>query len=140
MGAHHDQLRLIADMLFGAGANAAAPGTWYVGASTTTPNKDGTGATEPSGGGYGRVPLTNNTTNWPAATTSASGDTTKVNAVKATFPNPTGNWGVITHLLIFAAASGGTPRFSKELDQPISARAGNTPVEFDAGAIVLPFS
>jgi hypothetical protein len=119
MGAVDTQEVLIANSQFGGGATTWAPATWYVGLSTTTPNEDGTGFTEPVGGSYARVAVTNNTTNWPAATTS-SGVTSKANGTVIQFTNPTGT-------------------YFNPLDASISPKSGNSPVQFDVGALVLFF-
>lgn len=136
MGAVDVAERNIADSQFGGGATTWAPATWYAGLSTTTPADDGTSFTEPAGGAYARVALTNNSTNFPAATTSG-GITTKVNGVAITFPNPTGNWGLLTYVGFFTASSGGTPQYWFKLDAGITAQNGNTPVQFDIGQLVM---
>lgn len=136
MGASNDRERAIADSQFGGGATSWAPATWYLGLSTTQPNDDGTGFTEPVGLGYARVAITNNATNFPAATTVA-GDTQKTNGTKFTFPNPTGAWGAAAHYGFFLTATGGTPQYSNPLDAPITIRAGNTPVEFDINQLIM---
>lgn len=130
MGAKYDELRTIADSRFGSGS----PSIWYIGISTTPSNADGTGFTEPVGGSYARVAVTNNGTNFPNAATVA-GVTEKVTGAKITFPNPTGNWGTVVEWGAFTASSGGTPRYTNPLDSPINPRNGNTPVEFDIGAL-----
>lgn len=129
MGASDARERQVLDALFGSGS----PATWYWGLSTTQPNDDGSGFTEPVGGSYARVAYTNNTTNFPAATTT-SGRTVKKNGTKVTWPNPTGSWGLIGFYGLFTALSGGTPDFTNPLDTPISPRSGNTPVELDVNA------
>jgi hypothetical protein len=136
MGAHDARERTIADSQFGGGSTTWAPATWYLGLSTTAPNDDGTGFTEPTGGSYARVAVTNNSTNFPAAST-VSGITTKANGAKFTFTDPTGNWGQIGWYGWFTASSGGTPQYSNPLDAPITVRNGNTPVEFDIGQLVM---
>lgn len=139
MGATDARERTIADSQFGAGSTTYSPATWYLGLSTTTPNDDGSNFTEPTGGSYARVAVTNNSTNFPAASTS-SGTTTKVNGTDITFTDPTGSWGAITHWGWFTASSGGTPEFFGALDTTITVGNGNTPVEFVAGALVMPFA
>lgn len=138
MGASDSRERAIADSQFGGGATTWAPATWYLGLSTTAPNEDGTGFTEPVGGSYARVACTNNSTNFPAATTSA-GVTTKKNGAKFTFANPTGTWGLLGWWGMFTASSGGTPEYSNPLDTPITVQSGNTPVEFDVAQLVMQF-
>jgi hypothetical protein len=139
LGAHDSRERAIADSQFGGGATSWAPATWYIGLSTTAPNDDGSGFTEPVGSSYARVAVTNNVANWPAATTVA-GETTKQNGAKITYPNPTGAWGQLAYWGAFLTSTGGTPEYSNPLDAPISPRAGNSPVEFDVGQLVLPWS
>jgi hypothetical protein len=82
--------------------------------------------------------MVNNATNWPAATT-VSGITTKLNGVAITFPNPTGNWGLIICWGAFVASSGGTPEFFNPLDTGITPQNGNTPVQFGIGQLILPW-
>lgn len=134
-GACDDEERTLADLRFGSGS----PATWYLGLSTTVPNDDGSNFTEPTIGSlaYARVAITNNATNWPAASTSA-GNTTKANGAAFTFPNPTGYWGnaPIVGYGFFLASSGGTPRYVYEMESPVMAKSGYSPVQFDIGAIV----
>lgn len=134
MGATQSRARAIADSQFGSGS----PATWYLGLSTTQPNADGSGFTEPVGGSYGRVAITNNSTNFPAAAT-ASGVTSKKNGAKFTFPNPTGNWGTVGWYGFFTASSGGQPEYHNPLDATISPKSGNTPVEFDVSQLSMVF-
>lgn len=138
MGATDSRERAIADSQFGGGATTWAPATWFLGASTTTPATDGSGFTEPVGGSYGRISLTNNATNFPAASTSA-GTTTKANGTAFTFANPTGNWGLLTYIGFFVATSGGTPEYFFKLDANITVQSGNTPVQFDIGQLIMTF-
>lgn len=83
------------------------PTNIYVGLSTTACNVDGTGITEVSGGGYARVAIPNNSTNW---TTPASKQVKNVNTV--TFNTATANWntyvasGGILYAVFFESASG----------------------------------
>jgi hypothetical protein len=91
------------DHVWGAAAYTA-PTDIYVGLSTTAPADDGTNITEPSGGnGYARVQVTNNLTNWPAASGGA-----KSNGTAVAFPTATGSWGTVTHMFFSDAASGGS--------------------------------
>lgn len=136
IGASDSREQVVANSQFGGGASTWAPATWYLGLSTTTPNDDGTGFGEPTGGSYARVAITNNATNFPAASTT-DGVTTKRNGAKFTFPNPTGTWGIISHYGFFLAATGGTPEYTNPLDTSITVRNGNTPVEFDVQQLSL---
>lgn len=136
IGATDARERAIADSQFGGGATSWAPATWYLGLSTSTPNDDGTNFTEPVGGSYARVAVTNNDTNFPAAVTT-SGVTTKSNGAAFTFVDPTGDWGLITHYGWFTAVSGGTPEYHNPLDASITVQNGNSPVEFAAGNLIM---
>lgn len=132
MGAQNARERTVLDREFG----SATPATWFLGLSTTAPNDDGTNFTEPVGGSYARVSVTNNATNFPAAAT-VSGETTKTNGAKFTFVNPTGFWGVAVYWGLFTTLTGGTPEYSGALDASITIRSGNTPVEFDIGQWII---
>ncbi len=85
----------ILDHVFGAATYTPTP-TIHVGLSTTTPNDDGTNVTEPAGGSYARVAVTNNLTNWPAA----SGGQ-KSNGTVITFPTATASWGTATYVVLY---------------------------------------
>jgi hypothetical protein len=97
------------------GATAAAgtgPATLYVALLTAAPSDTG-GGTEVTGGSYARVAVTSTLTAWAgtqsAGSTTASSGTggqTSNNAA-ITFPAPTANWGVCTHLGIYDAATTG---------------------------------
>ena len=84
----------ILDHVF-AGAAYTAPSTKYLGLFTAAPGETG-GGTELSGSGYTRKSIAFSTS---GATTSNSG------AVE--FPTATGNWGTVTHVGVFDAATSG---------------------------------
>jgi hypothetical protein len=138
LGATDARERVIADGQFGGGASTWSPTNWFLALSTTTPATDGSGFTEPVGGSYARPSITNNATNFPAASTS-SGTTTKTNGTTFAFANPTGNWGLITYFGFFTAITGGTPEYWFKLDANITVQSGNTPVQFDAGGLIMTF-
>lgn len=115
----------ILDYLFGSGS----PATLYVGLYTASPNADGTGGTEVTGGSYARKAVTNDATEWPAA---AGG--VKSNANPVTFVTATANWGSIGDAGIFAALSGGTPKYFGPLD---TARTVNNGDAFSFAATQL---
>lgn len=71
------------------------PTTYYVLLSTTTISSTGTGATEPSGGAYARVAVTNNKTNFSAASSN-----TLSNATAITFTESSASWGTITYIAL----------------------------------------
>lgn len=138
MGATDAREVLIANSQFGGGATTWAPANWYLGLSTAIPNDDGSGFTEPVGGAYARVTVINNATNFPTATT-VSGVTTKTNGTAFTFTTPTGLWGQIVWYGWFTALTGGLPEYINELDDPITVNSGNTPVQFAASTMIMPW-
>lgn len=82
-------------------ASYSAPANTHIALFTVTPSDSG-GGTEVSGGSYARVSVTNNATNWPAASGGA-----KSNGTAITFASPSANWGTIVAFGIFDASSGG---------------------------------
>ena len=101
MGSFADFLELeLLDHVFGAAAYTA-PATLYAALYTATPSDTG-GGTEVTGGSYARVAVTNNATNFPAASAGA-----KANGTAITFPSPTANWGVVVAFALLDAASAG---------------------------------
>lgn len=84
----------VLDAIYGNTA-VAPPATIYVALSTTTPTQAGGNVTEPGAGAYARVAMTNNTTNWPGATT--ADPAVKGNGTAVTFPQATASWGTVTH-------------------------------------------
>jgi hypothetical protein len=139
VSAKNSRLLVIADAQFGAGATGSAPGTWHLGLSKTVSAGDGTGFTEPVGGAYARAAVTNNATNFPAATVSSTGLVVKVNGVAIAFPSPTADWGQLVEFGWFLAATGGNPEWSFPLDSPITPRSGVPTVEVPIGLLLMPF-
>lgn len=95
----------ILDHILG-GGDYSRPATVWIGLWTAALDDTSTGssANEVSGGSYARVSMTNNPTNWPAA----SGTTaTKSNGTAITFPQATASWGTVTHFGIIDASTAG---------------------------------
>jgi hypothetical protein len=126
----------VLDSRFGNGAAAVtnAPATYYLALSTTTPDSDGNNLTEPSGGGYARVAMTNNSTTFDAAQQDQ-----KWNAIVLTFPTATTDWGLCTHFALYDVATGGTPRVWGDLTNAQDIAIGIAP-SFPVGAIVITVS
>jgi hypothetical protein len=103
------------------GRSFAAPTQLWVGLFTAAPSDAG-GGTEVTGGSYARATRgVNSDTAWeatqggtPAAASSGTSGATQ-NPAAITFPAPTANWGVITHIAIFDAVSGGNMLFQGAL-------------------------
>jgi hypothetical protein len=96
----------ILDHMLG-GPDYVRPATVYVALFTVAPTADaGTGGTEVSVGAYARVAVTNDATNFPAATGGV-----KSNGTVITFPTATAPWGTIVAFGIYDAASAGNLLF-----------------------------
>jgi hypothetical protein len=74
------------DLILGATA-FTAPTTVYLALFTQSPTAAGVVTHEATGSGYARATVTNNTTNWPAASSGV-----KQNGTAITFPTATGDW------------------------------------------------
>lgn len=98
LGNHYGQIVL--DDILGSGS----PATWYAALMTANPTDTG-GGTEvsTSGTGYARVALTNNTTNFPNASSSAVMTT----GTTIDFGTATGSWGTIVGIAFYDASSAG---------------------------------
>jgi len=116
------------------------PATIFVGLYTAAPSDAG-GGTEVTGGSYVRVQVGPSDTDWdatqggtPAAASSGTGGAT-ANAAAITFPAPSANWGVITHMGIFDASSAGNLLFWKALTTPKTVNNGDPAPSFATGAL-----
>lgn len=90
---------VVLNMMYGSGN----PATIYAALCTSTLSADSSTFTEVSGTGYSRVAITNNATNWPAASSSQ-----KKNGTRITFPaTGAGGWGTVRGLAFFDAYTGG---------------------------------
>lgn len=83
------------------GGDYTRPATVYVALFTAAPTDAG-GGTEVTGGSYARVAVTNNATNWPAASGGA-----KSNGTDIAFAEATADWGNIAAFGIFDAITSG---------------------------------
>lgn len=90
---------LVAGNVFGSKTTPAIPSTYYIGLSTSAPDEDGTGATEPSSSaGYARVAISN-------LGDPVNGEVSNEQAIS--FNESTSSWGTITHYVIYDAATSG---------------------------------
>lgn len=102
MGSFADYLENeLLDHVFG-GGDYTRPATVYIALSTTTITDAGGNMTEPSGGAYARAAVTNNATNWPAASGGA-----KSNGTAITFATATASWGTVIDFAIMDASTSG---------------------------------
>lgn len=82
------------------------PATLYIGLSSTTPNEDETGITEPPTGGYARIATV--AADWGPSTD--ADPSVKTTTVAKVFAVATGDWSGganMTHFLLFDAISAG---------------------------------
>jgi hypothetical protein len=105
------------------------PAAIYVALFTAAPSDSG-GGTEVSGGSYARTAVTQADAQWNIPTT--AGLFSNVNAI--TFPAPTANWGVVTHVGIFDASSGGNLLVWGALTTPKTVNNGDPAPSFAGGA------
>lgn len=113
------------------GTNYSQAATVYLALSTADPTESGGSIAEPSGNNYSRLAVTNNSTNWPAASSGA-----KSNGVDLTMATPSGTWGTVTNFAIFDASSGGNMLYYGALGTSKTINSGDT-VVFSAGQIAL---
>lgn len=135
MGSFGDYLEAeLLDHVFGAAAYSA-PATVYVALYTATPGDASASGTEVTGGSYARVAVTNNATNWPAA--SGTSPTSKSNGTAITFPAPTANWGVVVAFAIYDAASAGNELAWGALSVSKTINNGDAAPSFGIGALTI---
>lgn len=123
------------DEIFGA-TNYAPPATLYIALFTargTDAQSDAnTNFTEVTGGAYARKAVTNNSTNWPAASAGA-----KSNGVAQTMGPATGaNWGAITAFGVYDASSAGNLLAWADLTVSKTILDGDS-LSFPIGAIAI---
>ena len=121
------------DLVYG-GQAFTAPASLYVGLSLQAERSDGV-VTEPTGGSYARVAVTNDLTKFPAAA-----NRQKANAALIQFPAPTGAWGTILSFFIADASSGGNVLVMANLATPIAVASGAPAPKFAIGALLIQFS
>ena len=121
----------IGDHLFRA-STFSKPSAIYVALFTTAPNDDNSG-TEVSGGSYARVEVAQQNNKWNAS------DGQYTNNVDIEYPDPTANWGTVTHFGIFDASSGGNLLIWGILDRPKVINSGDANAKFSAGTLNITF-
>lgn len=112
------------------GSGFSKPSIVYVALYTAAPTGAG-GGTEVTGGGYARASVTNNTTNWPNASSGV-----KQNGAAITFSAASGNWGTCTHWGIFDSSTSGNLLWWGALGTSVAPVTGSV-VKFGANQISL---
>lgn len=109
-------LNCVAGNVFNTKTSPALPTNYYIGLSTSMPDEDGTGATEPSSGtGYARALLTN-------LSEPVNGEITNEQSIS--FNESTASWGTITHYVIYDAATEGNLLMAGQFDIPRIVESG----------------
>lgn len=109
-----------------------APTTIYLALYKSDPTPADTG-TEVTGGAYVRVPITF------AAPALESGNQTVKSAADIEFPVATADWGLVTHVGLRSALTGGNLLWSKAVDNPRTIQTGDKP-KFLAGGTSVKFT
>lgn len=110
-------LNCVAGNLFGTKKSPALPQNYFLGLSTTAPQLNGTGVSEPpSAGAYARVKLTS---------LSAPTNGVVTNTALIDFAESTADWGRVTHYVVFDAATGGNLLMYGELTNPRTIEAAS---------------
>jgi hypothetical protein len=118
------------NLAFG-GAAYTRPTTLYAGAFTSPQTSPTGGGTEVTGGSYARVAVTNNATNFPAASAGS-----KSNGTTISWPAATASWGTVTDVALFDSVSGGNLIAFDTLTASRAISSGNT-LRMTAGQLVL---
>ncbi|AWB45270.1 hypothetical protein DCC85_14245 [Paenibacillus sp. CAA11] len=111
--------------------NFTAPTSVYLALYTSDPTAADTGA-EVTGGGYVRKAITF------AAPALVSGRQTVSSAVDVEFPIATADWGLVTHVGIRDAATGGNLLWTVALPSPRTIQTGDKP-KFLASGVTVAF-
>lgn len=114
----------------------------YVALFTAAPSDSG-GGTEVSGGSYARVAVASTLANWAGTqsagsttASSGSGGQTSNNAA-VTFPTPSANWGVCTHVGIFDSLTSGNLLFWEALTVSKTVNNGDPAPTFPIAALTV---
>jgi len=130
----------VADDLF-RGTAYSPPATIYVGLMTSSCS-DSAAGTEVSGGSYARVAVTKGDAAWKGTHGSASGASsgtigTISNAAAITFPEPSANWGSVTHWGIWDASSAGNLLICDDLTIAKTINSGDAAPSFAIDALTI---
>ena len=112
------------------GGDYSRPATVYVALYTVAPTDAG-GGTAVTGGSYARKSVTNNSTNWPAASGGA-----KSNGTEIAFAEATASWGTVVAFGIFDDPTAGNLLYWADLTTPKAIGSGDT-AKFAAGDLDL---
>ena len=119
---------------YGGAINTVYVGLW-VGAGVLGDTSTGSTAGEPVGASYSRSSVTNNATNWPAATGTTVA--TKTNGTAIIFATAgAGGWGTVNQFAIVDNSAAGEILYWSDLTTP-KGIAGNDTASFAIGALSI---
>jgi len=110
-------------------ATWTVPAGFFLGFSTTGPTAAGTNVTEPSGGSYARVAVTD----WVVDGALVE------NNVLITFPTATASWGTPTHVVVYDALTSGNYLGSSLISSPVQIKDDDT-ASLGPGQITFEFA
>lgn len=116
----------LVDLIF-RGESYAMPAAMYASLYTAAPTNAGGGA-EVAGGGYARVSIPTTAAQWART----GGRIDNVNNI--VFPNPSGDWGTVTHTGLHDAAVAGNLLFWAPLEAAKTVNTGSPTPRFEPGA------
>lgn len=119
----------VLDHVLGGGDYTRAA-TVYVALYSVTPSDSG-GGTELTGGSYARVSVTNNSTNWPAASSGS-----KSNGTAITFPTASADWSTAVAFGILDASTAGNLLYWGSLTTNKTVTNGDT-ASFAIGTLTI---
>ena len=129
---------LIAHLFRAVQYSHSSPAAWYVGLLTAAHGEDGTGGTEVSGNNYARVSVTRGTSTWSKVV--STNDYSVSNTGTVTFNAPSGPWGVVTHVGIWDASTGGNLILEASLQYSKTINQGDPAPKFNAGDLKFTFN
>jgi len=129
-GTYHSENAILVN-LFNGGV-MTTPSNWYLGLGRTSsvPQENGSGFTEPAVGAYARVQVGNNTSNFNVP---SSGQLQNITAIN--FPESTAAWGTIGYIGFFDAPTGGNLWFWESIT--VKDIVVNTTIIFAANSITI---
>ncbi|MCY9760431.1 hypothetical protein M5X06_12960 [Paenibacillus alvei] len=107
----------------------SSPATVYLALYTSDPTPADTG-TEVTGGGYKRMPISF------AVPALESGKQTVKNTADVEFPIATSDWGLVTHIGLRTAVTGGNLLWSAPVPNPRTIQSGDKPKFLKDGTLV----
>lgn len=123
------------EALFRGASWLSLPGSLYLSLHTGDPGDSG--ANEVAASDYARLALPRTTADWTLSD-DGLGMTWVENASDITFPSPTQDWGTVSHIAIWDAATGGTCLWTGALAAPVTLDAGSPGLQIPAGQLRFP--